>query len=52
MLCEVVSDTGEVCTTSSGSNERESDIRTRWLEGEVSDSPGMTVIGPTRGLGR
>ena len=32
--------------------ERESDIRTWWLEGEVSDSPGMTVIGPTRGLGR
>ena len=32
--------------------ERESDKRTWWLEGEVSDSPGMTVIGPTRGLGR
>ena len=31
---------------------RESDIRKWWLEGEVSDSPGMTVIGPTRGLGR
>ena len=31
---------------------RESGIGTWWLEGEVSDSPGMTVIGPTRGLGR
>ena len=50
MLCEVVSDSGEVSTTSSGSNERESDIRTWWLEGEVSDSPGMTVIGAVRAL--